>query len=157
MAKLTSHRDRQGAANEEYRNRRVAIVSSHATPRSTRETGRREERDRLLRDRVIGHVVVGVAAFVVFTALLSLFGTSLTTFALAMVAFYVGLRSFTFAISIGLGDAWGWDRDGGMAVPLRLSDRVVLVGAAWVRRRSEAAVDIPPVGAVRALPPQPPG
>ena len=136
MAKLTSHRDQEGAANGEHRHRRVAIVTPYATPRSTREPARREERERLLRDRVIGHVVVGVAAFVMFAALVSLNWTSLTTFAIAMVAFYVGLRSLTFAISIGLGDAWGWNRDGGVAAPLRLSDRVVLAGAAWFRRRS---------------------
>lgn len=91
-----------------------------------------------------------------FAALVSLNWTSLTTFAIAMVAFYVGLRSLTFAISIGLGDAWGWIRVGGVAAPLRLSDLVVLAGAAWFRRRSATAVDTPPVAAVQVLPPQPP-
>lgn len=133
----------------------ISTASSHATLRGAKEAARRSERERLLRDRVIGHVVVGVAAFVVFAALASISG-SLITFAAATVAFYVGLRSLTFAISIRLGDAWGWNRDGGVTAPPTWSDRVVLAGIEWIRRRSRAAVEVPTAGAVRVLPPEPP-
>ncbi|MEA3502721.1 MAG: hypothetical protein U9R47_08100 [Actinomycetota bacterium] len=54
---------------------------------------------------MIDHAVASVAAFIVF-ATVSPFMGSLITFAIAMVAFYLGLRSLTFAVSIRLGDAW---------------------------------------------------
>jgi hypothetical protein len=74
----------------------------------------REERERLRRDRVIGHTVLGVAALTVFVATLPIIG-GLVMFTLGAAAFYVALRSFTFAISIKLGDPWGWNRDGGLS------------------------------------------
>lgn len=115
----------------------------------------REEARRRRRDRVIGHIIVGAAAFVVFVATLPVFG-SLVTFVIAVISFFVGLRSLTFAVSIGLDDAWGWTRDGGMSVPTRWSDQVVLSGMAWLRRRSSAINDKPPTGAIRVLPPERP-
>ena len=81
---------------------------------------------------------------------------SVSTFVVATVAFFVALRSLTFATSIGLDDAWGWTRDGGTSVPIRWSDHVVLVAMAWLRRRSNAAIDNPPAGAIQVLPPEPP-
>ena len=155
MTELMSHEHQDEAANAEPCNRRTGNASPHATFRSTKETSRREQRERLRRDRVIGHAVVGVAAFAVLVGLLPIVG-SLGTFVVALATFYVGLRSFTFAVSIGLGDPWGWTRDGGLSVPLTWSDRVVLAGVAWFRRRSAASVDTPPVGAVRVLVPEPP-
>jgi hypothetical protein len=107
------------------------------------------------RDRVIGHTIVGAVAFVVFVAMLPIIG-SLVTFVVATIALFVGLRSLTFAMSIGLDDAWGWTRDGGMSVPIRWSDHVVLSGMAWLRRRSTATIDNPPAGAIQVLPPEPP-
>ena len=118
---------------------------------SAKETSRREERERIRRDRVIGHGVVGVAAFAVFVGLLPIVG-SLGTFVVAIAAFYVGLRSFTFAVSIGLGDPWGWNRDGGLSTPHRWSEGVVLAGVAWFRRTSAASIDTPPVDAVWVVP-----
>lgn len=144
-----------GDHGEQRQSGSLSTATSHATLRGAKEAARRSERERLLRDRVIGHVVVGVAAFVVFAALASISGSPVT-FAATMVAFYVGLRSLTFAISIRLGDAWGWNRDGGVTAPPTWSDRVVLAGIAWIRRRSRAAVDVPTAGAVRVLPPEPP-
>ena len=153
MINLTRQQDQQHRAGEKVHNRPVSAVSD-ATTRSAERTPRREERERLRQDRVIGHAVVGVSGFVVFVALLPIVG-SLGTFVVAVAAFYLGLRSFTFAISIRMGDPWGWTRDQGMTGPLRWSDRVVLVGVAWFRRRSEASVTPSPAGAVRVLPPEP--
>ena len=82
--------------------------------------------------------------------------TELSPGLVAMAALFVGLRSLTFAMSIGLDDAWGWTRDGGMSSPLRWSDHIVLGGMRWLRRRSRAAVDVQPDGAIRMLPPEPP-
>lgn len=144
-----------GEHGERRQSGSIPTASSHATLRGAKEAARRSERERLLRDRAIGHVIVGFVALAVFAALLPIIG-SLITFAVAMVAFLVGLRSLTFAISIGLDDAWGWDRDGEVTAPPTLSDRVVLAGMEWIRRRSRAAVDIPPAGAVRVLSPEPP-
>jgi len=118
-------------------------------------SARREERERLRRDRVIGHTALGVAALTVFVATLPIIG-GLVMFTLGAAAFYVALRSFTFAISIKLGDPWGWNRDGGLSAPFTLSDRAVITGVAWLRRRSEALEDIPAAAAVRILPPKPP-
>jgi hypothetical protein len=141
-----------GEHGEPHHGRSIPTASSHATLRGAKEAAFRMERDRLLRDRVIGHAVVGGAAFVVFVALLPIIG-SLNTFVVAIGALCVGLRSFTAAISIGLGDAWGWTRDGGVTAPPTWSDRLVVAGVDWIRRRSKAAVTIPPAGAVRVLPP----
>ena len=107
------------------------------------------------RDRVIGHTILGAIAFAVFLAMLLIIG-SLGTFVVAVVALFVGLRSFTFALSIALDDAWGWTRDGGMSVPLRWSDHIVLAGMRWLHRRSEAVIVEPTAGAIHVLPPEPP-
>jgi hypothetical protein len=155
MTELMAYQHQDGGANAEFRNRRTGNASPYATFHSTNVTSRREQRERLRRDRVIGHAVVGVAAFAVFVGFLPIVG-SLGTFVVALAAFYVGLMSFTFAVSIGLGDPWGWTRDGGLSAPLTWSDRVVLAGVAWFRRRSAASVDTPPAGAVRVLAPEPP-
>jgi hypothetical protein len=141
-----------GEHGEPRHGRSIPTASSHATLRGAKEAAFRMERERLLRDRVIGHAVVSGAAFVVFVALLPIIG-SLNTFVVAVVALYVGLRSFTAAISIRLGDAWGWTRDGGTTAPPTLSDRLVVAGVNWIRRRSMSAVTIPHAGAVRVLPP----
>jgi hypothetical protein len=112
---------------------------------------RRDERDRLRRDRVIGHTILGVAALTVFVATLPIIG-GLVMFTLGAAAFYLALRSFTFAISIKLGDPWGWNRDGGLSAPLTWSDRIVIAGMAWLRRRSEVFEETPPAPAVQILP-----
>lgn len=179
MTGLKRHQVPEGLTNGEYRIRRVAggprdrwllevdesgsqrhrrgvpTVSSYATLRGAKEAAHRANRERLRRDRVIGHAVVSVAAFIVSATVLPFMG-SLIAFAIAIVAFYVGLRSLTFAVSIRLGDAWGWTRDGGLTAPPRLSDRIVLRGMVWLRRRTEAAVDVPTAGAVHVLHPEPP-
>ncbi|MCL1600219.1 MAG: hypothetical protein M3112_01625 [Actinomycetia bacterium] len=138
-----------------WRSGRIPVASSYATLSGAKDAASRAEREQGLQDRMIGHSIVGVAAFVVFATLLPLMG-SLITFAIAMVAFYVGLRSFTAAIIIRLGDVWGWTRDRGATVPFGLSDRAVLAGIEWLRRRSIAAVDDLPDDSIRVLPPEPP-
>jgi hypothetical protein len=107
------------------------------------------------RDRVIGHTILGAVALAVFLAMLLIIG-SLATFVVAVIALFVGLRSFTFALAIALDDAWGWTRDSGMSVPLRWSDHVVLAGMRWYRRRSEAISAETTSGAIHMLPPEPP-
>ncbi len=156
MSKLTWQQERQRTASAAYRMRGGALESPSATLHPPHESSHSEKRDRLRRDRVIGHAVVGASGFAVFLALLPVM-RSLGMFAIAMAAFYVGLRSFTFAISIGLGDPWGWTRDGGATTPLTWSDRAVMVGVAWIRRRSRASIDVPPADAIRVLPPEPRG
>ena len=135
MTEIEWHQDREGFESGVYRIRRIPesprdrwrleigghaarwrsgrtpVASSHATLGGAKDAAGRAEREQLLQDRMIGHSIVGAAAFVVFATLLPLM-ESLNAFAVAMVAFYVGLRSFTDAISIRLGDAWGWTRDG---------------------------------------------
>ena len=103
---------------------------------------------------MIGHTILGALALAVFVAILPVIGT-LATFVVAVVALFVGLRSLTFAVSVWLDDAWGWTRDGGISVPLRWSDHVVLAGMGWIHRRSHAMVEETPSGAVRVLPPKP--
>lgn len=143
-----------GSVHRESRS--APAASDHIRRHVSERIAHREEAERRRRDRVIGHTIVGVVAFVVFVAMLPIIG-SLVTFVVATIAFFVGLRSLTFAMSIGLDDAWGWTRDGGMSVPLRWSDHVVLAGMAWLRRRSNAAIDNPPAGAIQVLPPEPLG
>jgi|SRR5665811_1230173 len=101
MTKLEWHQRPDGAASGEYLIHRVAegpldrwqldigehgeprhgrsipTASSHATLRGAKEAACRMERERLLRDRVTGHAVVGGAAFVVFMALLSIIVSTL--------------------------------------------------------------------------------
>lgn len=115
----------------------------------------REDRERLRNDRVIGHAVLGVAALGLFLVTLPIIG-GLVMFVLGIAAFYVGLRSFTFAISIALDDAWGWNRDGGLSAPITWSDRAVVAGMAWVRRRSAVLEETSPATAVGILPGDPP-
>jgi len=135
--------------------RSTPAASDHIRRLASEQRAHREEGQRRRRDRAIGHTIVGAVAFIVFVAMLPIIG-SLVTFVVATIAFFMGLRSFTFAMSIGLDDAWGWTRDGGMSVPIRWSDHVVLAGMAWLRRRSNATIDNPPVGAIQVLPPEPP-
>jgi len=132
----------------------VETASSHATLRGAKAAAHRTERERVLRDTVTGHLGVSVISLVILVTMLTLWG-SLVTFAIALAALYVGLRSLTFAISIRLGDAWGWTRDGGLTASPTLSDRVVVAGLVWLRRRSASAVDVPSESAIRVLPPEP--
>ena len=134
--------------------RSTPVASTNVRPSRSERLRWREEAERRRRDRVIGHTILGAAALSVFLAMLLVIG-SLGIFVIAVVALFVGLRSLTFAMSIGLDDAWGWTRDGGMSVPLRWSDHVVLGGLRWLRRRSSAAVDVPASSPVRVLPPEP--
>ena len=128
--------------------------SDHQEPTHAALQSRRDETERLRRDRVIGHTVLGVAALALFIATLPIIG-GMAMFALGVAAFYVGLRAFTFAISITLGDPWGFNRDGGLSAPLTWSDRLVVAGMAWLRRRSEVLEETPPAAAVRILPVDP--
>ena len=135
--------------------RSAPVASAHIRRTRSERLARRDEDELRRRDRVLGHTILGSVAIVVFLAMLPIIG-SLLTFAIAVVALFVGLRSLTFAMSIGLDDAWGWTRNGGMSVPLRWSDHVVLAGIACLRRRSEATIDAPTAGAIQVLPPEPP-
>ena len=135
--------------------RSAPVASTHIRRTRSERRARRDEDELRRRDRVLGHTILGSVAIVIFLAMLPIIG-SLLTFAIAVVALFVGLRSLTFAMSIGLDDAWGWTRDGGMSVPLRWSDHVVLAGMAWLRRRSEATIDESTTGAIQVLPPEPP-
>ena len=138
-----------------WETRSAPAASGHIRRQVSERIAHREEAERLRRDRVIGHTILGGMAFVVFLAMLPIIG-GLITFVVATIAFFVGLRSLTFAMGIGLDDAWGWTRDGGVSVPIRWSDHVVLAGMAWLRRRSNAIIDTPPAGAVQVLPPESP-
>jgi hypothetical protein len=140
---------------EAARSRGGSVTPSYASLRDAKGAAHRAERERLQRDTVIGHAVVGFMAFVALAALFPTIG-NLSTFVIAMLLFYFGLRSLTFSISAKLGDAWGWSSDGGTAPPRRMSDRLVRAGIAWLRGKSVAAVDTQPAGAVRVLPPGPP-
>ncbi len=110
-------------------------------------------RERNEHDTAMGHVVVGVAASVAFIALASL-SSGLLGFSLTVVVFYLALRSFTHAISIRLGDAWGWSRENGATSSDPLSDRAVLALVHWLRGRSAPVGGDEPPGAVRVLPPE---
>ena len=132
-------------------------MESYTSERQPNVMERLTGRDRALqrrRDRVIGHTILGAVAFAVFLAMLLVIG-SLATFVVAVIALFVGLRSSTFALAIALDDAWGWTRDGGMSVPLRWSDHMVLAGMEWFHRRSEAVVAEATTGAIHVLPPEP--
>lgn len=131
------------------------VRSLHIGRNRLEHLARRDEEELRRRDRVIGHTILGTVASVVFVAVLPFIG-SLATFVVAVVALFVGLRSLTFAASIGLDDAWGWAQDGGMSAPLRWSDHAVLAAVGWLRRRSKATVDAPTAGAIQMLPPEPP-
>lgn len=133
--------------------RQVPEDFAASTLRRAEAAPNRAERERLVRERAIGHAIVGTAAFVVFVSLLPIIGGVLT-FLLAVAAFYVGLRSFTFAISIKMDDPWGWNRDGGLSGPFTWSDRAVLAAIAWFHRRSTAVAE-PPPAAVRVVPIEP--
>ena len=135
--------------------RSAPFASAHIRRTRSERRARRDEDELRRRERVLGHTILGSVAIVVFLAMLPIIG-SLLTFTIAVVALFVGLRSLTFAMSIGMDDAWGWTRDGGMSVPLRWSDHVVLAGMAWLRRRSEATIDGSTAGAIQVLPPEPP-
>jgi len=138
------------------RENRIAPVALAHIKRNRSERLTRRAADELRRrDRVLGHTILGAVAFTVFLAMLLITG-NLVTFVVAVVAVFVGLRSLTFAISIRLDDPWGWTRDGGMSVPLRWSDHIVLAGMAWLHRRSDATIDRPAAGAIQVLPPDPP-
>lgn len=140
---------------EASRTRRASVTTCFASLRDAKDAARRAERERLVRDTSIGHAVVGVSALVALAATFPAID-NLTMFVIAMLLFYLGLRSLTFAMSVKLGDVWGWTRDSGVAQPPLLSDRVVRAGMAWLRRRSVVAIDAEPVPAVRVLPPRPP-
>lgn len=131
------------------------VTISFSSLRDAKNAAERAERDRLVRDTSIGHAVVGLVAMAALAATFSAIG-NLTTFVIATLLFYLGLRSLTFAMSVKLGDVWGWTRDGGISQPPRLSDRLVRAGIAWLRRRSVVPIDAEPMPAVRVLPPSPP-
>lgn len=152
MTELTSRPHLDESENQRGRVRRIAAASTSARLRRAQEDLRRAEKQRNVSDRAIGHAAIGSGAIAVFVALLTVIG-SLAGFAFAIVALYVGLRSFTFAISIRLGDPWGWTRDAGLSTPLAWSDHVALAGVRWLRRRAAGARGIPANGAVRVQPP----
>jgi len=127
-------------------------VPFEASLRNAKTATRHGEGERLVRERVIGHTVAGALASIVFVAVVPLSG-GVFGFSIAVIALYVALRSFAFAVSVRLGDVWGWTRDDGAAVRPTFSDRVVLAAMGWLRRRSAATVDAEPSGAVRVLPP----
>lgn len=176
MTELERQRDSNGTSSDESRVRRIAgrpqdrlglSTGGHGAPRNSRSVPttsscaelrrakyatRHAEKEQLLRDRVIGHTVVGCVATALFVVVLPLV-ESLGTFAVVMTALFVALKSFTSAVSVRLGEAWGWNRDTGAPPPLTWSDRAVLAGAEWFRRRSKAVATTPPPGAIRVLPP----
>ena len=149
-------RDRWGVGIGEHgaqrQSRGVPTTSSCAEIRGAKYAVRHAEKEQLLRDRVIGHTVVGCVATAVFVAVLPLVD-SLGTFAVVMIALFVGLKSFTSAVSVRLGEAWGWNRGNGAPPPLTWPDRALLAAAEWFRQRSRAAASTPPPGAIRVLPP----
>lgn len=153
-AEGTRPSQRAGTHEPVRRERQGDPASSRIRRQTSVRAVQRREAEQRRRDRVLGHTIVGSMALGVFVAMLPISG-SLPTFAIATVAFFVGLRSLTFAMSIGLDDAWGWTRDGGMPEPIKWSDHAVLAGMAWLRRRSNATIDRPPVGAIQVLPPDP--
>ncbi len=138
-----------------WQGRRGFTPSFHATLKGARDRASRVERERLIQRRVIGHGIVAVVASLVFVALAPAID-SIGEFVLALVALYVALRSFAFAISVRLGDAWGWTRDKGRGEHITWSDRAVAASMARLRRRAMKGIDVDGAGPVRPLPPEPP-
>ncbi len=179
MINLDWQRNTDGATSGAYRIRRVserprhpwrldivedaqrpegrgALSSSfHRTMGGAKAAARRADRERHERDLAIGHGIAGIAASLVFAALITVNG-SVGVFAAAMVALYVALRSFTSLVIIRLGDAWWWARDDGTPVRATVADRLVTAGMHWLRSRSTSAAAAEPSAAVHVLPPEPP-
>lgn len=149
-----SHRPwRLDASSETARQhgRDGVVLSFHASLSDAKRAAGSHEQERLEQVRVVGHVVVGVLASGVFAALVPIV-TSVPRFVIAVVAVYVAVRSFTFAISIKLGDSWGWTRDGGLATPSMFTDRAILIGARFIPERPAEILAPEPSGAVNVLP-----
>lgn len=134
--------------------RRALASSFHRTFGGAKAAARRADREGHEREIAVGHAVVGVGASLVFAALMTVDG-SLVAFAAALIALYVGLRSFTSLVIVKLGDAWWWARDDGAPVRPTVADRLVTAGMHWLGSRSKAAAAIEPSAAVHVLPPEP--
>ncbi len=130
-------------------------ISYHSTLNDAKDRARRVERERRIRVRTIGHAIVGVVASVAFVMLVPGIN-GIPEFVLALTALFVALRSFAFAVSVKLGDAWGWTRDSGTADRITWSDRAVFSIMERLRRRTMNAIDDDESRVVKPLPPEPP-
>jgi len=149
------YRWRLETRSEVEQRRGRSATTSYSSVRDAKAAARRAELERLRRDTVIGHATVGFLTLLAVAALFPTIG-NLTTFTVVMLLFYVGLRSLTFSVSVKLGDAWGWTRDGAIVPAPRISDRLVRIGIGWLRDRFVTAIDTQPEPNVRVLPPGPP-
>ncbi len=134
---------------------RRLTMSVHPTLRSAKDRARHDERDRVRRARVTGHLAVGIAASLIFAMLVPLM-SSLGWFVVASVVLFVALRSLADAAGVWLGDAWGWTRHRGEPEPMTWSSRRVLSAMESLRRRRLAAAQIETPPAILMLPPDPP-
>lgn len=138
-----------------WQGRRSFTPSSHATLKGARDRASRVEHERLIQRRVIGHGVVATITSLALAALAPAVDT-IGEFVLFLVALYVALRSFAFAVSVKMGDAWGWTHDEGQGERITWSDRAVGAAMERLRRRAMRGLDIDGDNAVRPLPPEPP-
>jgi hypothetical protein len=140
----------------EQAGRRGALAPTfHRTLGGAKAAALRAERERRERELLVGHTVVAVAASLVFAGLITLPG-SVITFAAALTALYVGVRSFTSLVAVKTGEAWWWARDDGAPVLPSAADRIVSAGMHWVGERFRAVMDAEPPASVQVLPPEPP-
>ena len=103
---------------------------------------------------VAGFAVMAVGAAVQLWGLAFL-AVGILEFVLAIGALYLALRSFSYAVSVILGDVWGWTRDRGEPARFTWSDRAVLFVMEHLRLRTINAIDVDPDEGVRVLPPDP--
>lgn len=134
---------------------RPLVMSVHATFRDAMNRASHDEGERVRRSRVTGHLIVGAASALVLISLAT-FLSNLGVFVAFALLLYVALRAFTDAISVQLGDAWGWTRDRGGPEQMTWSGRRVLAAMEGLRRRSLASAPAEPPGAILMLPPDPP-
>ncbi|HEX9854577.1 MAG TPA: hypothetical protein VGC47_04625 [Acidimicrobiia bacterium] len=132
--------------------RQPAVESSsrHRTPGAAKAAAERLEKQHLRTLRVSFNGVTATVCIALFMALAP-FVTTIGTYAVALVALAVGLRSFANAVSERYEDAWGWNRDVGVEGSSPLADHIALRLVDGLR---EPAGHTPSSSAVRVLPPR---
>jgi hypothetical protein len=139
----------------EQQGSRPLVMSVHTTFRDAMDRASHDEGERVRRSRVTGHLIVGAASSLVLLSLAT-YLNKLGVFVAFAILLYVALRAFTDAISVQLGDAWGWTRDRGGPEQITWSGRRVLAAMEGLRRRSLASMRSEPPTAILMLPPDPP-
>jgi hypothetical protein len=131
---------------------RAVSSSVHPTLADAKRRARRDEQARVRRARVRGHAVVGLAAVLVFAALIGSM-RSADMFLISMIFLYVALRSLVDAVAVQWGEAWAWTRAGTGPEQLSWSGRWVLAAVEHVRRRRLAVLLSQEPPAIIMLPP----